>query len=1355
MTNPGRLLLLSSALIMLASHVDAATPNPDLLCMPCESDIQCSSGFPQELSLSCLPFKSEGAFCVPRCDGGCPQGYACTDLAWPDEPADDWCLPDEDLCPCTVYAIENSASTTCVEQNQWGICIGVRECTPFGVTSCSAPVPSPELCNGRDDDCDGAVDEAQDWGQCIVTSDWGFCPGSFSCINGQLLCSGPQPGPELCDGLDNNCNGLTDEGWPDWDGDGKKLCEDDDNDGDGVADASDNCLAVSNWEQDDWDNDGLGDPCDDDDDDDAWSDDLDCKPFDSSVFPDAVELCNGKDDNCNLLTDEGFPDTDADGDADCVDWDDDNDDVADGFDCQPLSAASFPGAPETCDGLDNDCDGLPDNNLPDADKDGIPNCLDSDADGDSIQDDIDNCPAKPNPTQQDQDQDGSGDFCDIDPDGDGVPIASDNCKSQFNPSQSNMDGDGWGDACDDDADGDGIPDLQDNCPATLNSGQMDSDNDGQGDDCDSDDDGDGISDNADCAPGDPSLPLWTTEACNNEDDDCDGRVDEGFPDGDFDGTPDCLDEDDDDDGDPDQSDCQPHNPVFAHGFPETCNGVDDDCDTQVDEDQPTASCGAGVCKHDSPTCIQGKLAFCNPFEGATLETCDGLDNDCDGKTDETFSPGTPCFVGQGDCTGTGTWACAPDGNGLECSAVQIPPDCAEKECGADGCGGSCGECDDSLFCTDDWCDEGVCTYQVHDGFCMIGAQCLSAGSTFADELCIACIPETSRHDWSTLSNGTPCGDGGKCNSGKCCMPDCTGKECGWDGCTGLCGPCQLQWCVTPKCVAGICQADGYEPGTCFIDGKCRQEGEFAGENPCRVCAPDSSLSSWTFRNLEACGENAFCWGSTCCDPLNACENIECGTGSCGQVSCGDCDCGSTCVAGQCLNTRCCCQQCGTDGCGGSCGQCPSGHKCVEGFCAPECDDGNEIDWDGCTQGVCSEIPVRPTPNFAQSHGSIATLADGKFMAAWSGPTLTEVSAVSYQAFAGSGLRSGTKGTANTCMPGKQDYVRLAGRPNGYVAVWQSDAYGYQEPAQDGSGAGVYGRLLAFDGEPMSEEFHIPVATSGNQSVPQVGVFADGSFVVAWRNWTNNASSVRFARFLADATRIGGESTVVSDSPGQALFGHDLAVLDGDLFVLAWTQDDDDWDYEVFAQVYSKTGDPHSDLVIVNEYHEYGQKSPSVAPAAGGGFIVGWTSDHGVLATASQDGSYEGVFMRMFNADGTPASSEVQIANCTIGPQTELRLAAWSDGRLLAAWRSDAPSNLACPAGPFFRLFAADLQPLGSQFRGNTWGDSQTAWLEDVATFDDGRFVMVFRENNSPFVDEIRMRFFTSNGEPCCTPTCEE
>ncbi len=186
---------------------------------------------------------------------------------------------------------------------------------------------------------------------------------------------------EVCDGVDNDCDGEIDE---DAEGGGTTWYLDADQDGFGDPDtAVDSCTPPGDDYVDN------GDDCDDADPDvnpDAVEDctdgidnncngevdeavdgdgdghttcDGDCDDTDPEISPDAEEICDGIDQNCDGVVDDGFDDVDEDGVAVCLDCDDTN-------------PAIFPGNLEICDDLDNNCDVLIDNGI-DVDEDGFAN----------------------------------------------------------------------------------------------------------------------------------------------------------------------------------------------------------------------------------------------------------------------------------------------------------------------------------------------------------------------------------------------------------------------------------------------------------------------------------------------------------------------------------------------------------------------------------------------------------------------------------------------------------------------------------------------------------------------------------------------------------------------------------------------------------------------------------------------------------------------------------------------------------------------------------------------------------------------------------------------------------------------
>lgn len=189
------------------------------LCDPCKEHSDCNS--PGTAGNICVNHASAGSFCGVACDptqSGCPQDYTCQQVADTKTGISaTQCLPSKgSLCTCSPRAILLGLTTPCVNNNFYGSCAGQRICTVQGLSNCVGQMPDVETCNNVDDNCDGEVDNVGSsfiGNQCKHTNQFGMCTGSITgCVKGKPVCNAPEPAPESCNGIDDNCNGTTDEG---------------------------------------------------------------------------------------------------------------------------------------------------------------------------------------------------------------------------------------------------------------------------------------------------------------------------------------------------------------------------------------------------------------------------------------------------------------------------------------------------------------------------------------------------------------------------------------------------------------------------------------------------------------------------------------------------------------------------------------------------------------------------------------------------------------------------------------------------------------------------------------------------------------------------------------------------------------------------------------------------------------------------------------------------------------------------------------------------------------------------------------------------------------------------------------
>jgi len=1204
------------------------------LCRPCSGDEDCAAQLAPGPSV-CIPADPAGRFCGSPCEAAsdCPPGYDCRTVTTLAGAQVQQCVRSAGECACSKAAVIEGASTPCFAESQRGRCEGVRVCTAGGLTDCSAPAPVPETCNGLDDDCDGLTDDVEPV-PCVVPSRYGDCPGTTACEAGHETCRGTPANPEACNSVDDDCDGQTDE-------EGATGCSgfyrDEDLDTYGASGDS-RCLCAPEALY-------------------TATRGGDCDDRNDKVHPGVPEVCNDLDDNC-----DGTPDEE--GASGCT-WfirDEDQDGFGAGLgtdrrclcravppytavqsgDCDDLKPAIHPGASETCNGLDDDCDGL-------ADPENAPGCI---------------------PYFQDKDGDAYGDpavssrcLCAPDPGFKFTALRAGDCNDSNagqNPAATEV-----CNAADDDCDGETDEPGAVGCIVRW----RDEDADGWGI-------GEGVcicreappvtaTKSGDCDDRNAAIHPGATETCNGLDDDCDGATDE-------EGAGGCrgfyLDQDGDGWGldfqrclcgpeKPYQAelsgDCDDQNAAVNPGRPEQCgNQVDDDCDGATDE-EGASGCGWWHPDTDrdgwgsaAKRCLCGPEGSydapqggdCNDADPAVhpgaAEACNARDDDCDGATDEEGASGCRDYYLDADADGHGVeWPaprclCAPDAPSGYTAVVG--DDCDDGRSGvypgaAEACDGLDNDCDGA---TDEDGASGCRNYYFD-------ADADGHGVQTPAPRCL-CAPDAP--SGYTAVVGDDCDDA---------RPDvhpgaqeaCNGRD---DDCDGT--------------------RDGENSLGCEPYYRDQDQDGFGTEEVRCLCAPDV-VERFTAKGAGDCND---------LDPA-----IHPGARICGKDA--DCD-GNPFDAGE------------------------------------ACDDGNSTAWDGCTACEVTEARINVATTGDQGLPAVAALATGGYAVAYrmyfASPS-TRKSDIGLRWVSSAGLPSGSSDTiVNTTWSGEQVSPAVAALPGGgLVVVWQSDAQDgdswgvfarvadasgafpagelqvnaytagaqsqprvvalgsndlvvvWQSYGQDGDGTGVFGRRLPSSGTTFGPEYAVNLSTAADQSNPAISRLSDDRVIVVWQSDTAvpGVREIRWRILAADGAPASGEYTANTPVSTATCSWPDVAVLADDRFVIAWEREEGG-DSDVYARWFASDGSPQGAETRLNVEAMGDQLRPRLGAIPDGRLVATWMSD-------GQDGSYFGVFVRRFDADRLPAGGEFQANTFYTGEQSFPAVSTDATGGALVVWQS--------------------------------------------------------------------------------------
>ncbi|MBB1248342.1 hypothetical protein [Rhizobium sp. G21] len=344
--------------------------------------------------------------------------------------------------------------------------------------------------------------------------------------------------------------------------------------------------------------------------------------------------------------------------------------------------------------------------------------------------------------------------------------------------------------------------------------------------------------------------------------------------------------------------------------------------------------------------------------------------------------------------------------------------------------------------------------------------------------------------------------------------------------------------------------------------------------------------------------------------------------------------------------------------------------------------------DGSSAGEPTAI-ASTSSNSGWTSVETTALDNGGFAVVWTDFTTGKVKLATYSADGVSDVVVDV-GDA-TSSQSYYSYNEINALPDGNLVVTWSN-YG-----KDGSGYGVYMKILDASGDEVLAETRVNDYTSGQQSNQKVTPLENGSFAVVWTSNGQDGSNegVYLKVYSADGVEILGETRVNDYTASTQYLPRIVALADGGFSVTWSSYEQDGSSYGVYTKVYDDNGEVVLGETKVNDTTEGHQDWSNVTPLAKGGFVTTWMS-------YDSYSNYE-IYGKQFAADGTTVTAEFQVSSGSNGYDIYPSVLALSNGGYAIAWYSlDNSSNWI----PTVQVYDED---------GNAIGDVMPASLTHSAT----------------------------------------
>lgn len=316
----------------------------------------------------------------------------------------------------------------------------------------------------------------------------------------------------------------------------------------------------------------------------------------------------------------------------------------------------------------------------------------------------------------------------------------------------------------------------------------------------------------------------------------------------------------------------------------------------------------------------------------------------------------------------------------------------------------------------------------------------------------------------------------------------------------------------------------------------------------------------------------------------------------------------------------------------------------------ECDDGNDVDWDGCRSCEICEFQINTVDNGHQLRPAVSLSNDGRFVVVWQNQSASG-SFIYARIYSNSGVPEGDQILINNTLAGNHENPAVAiGSDGEFLVAWT---------ATDVSSSNVLYRIFS---TPSTGDLIANSSASTALGGPAVVRNHNDTYTIVWWGVAETGSGYDiYARGIEEDGTLPAPQVMLNQDPLNDQTYPAIGTSPTGFLFAAWTSPGHDGNLlGVVGRRFNMYGASAEDEFVVNTYFLGDQQFPSVAMSTDGRAVVAWQSE-------GQDSAENGIYAQRYDDHGSPSVPEFRVNIDAAGDQTSPSVGMSSDGRFAVAW----------------------------------------------------------------------------------------